>query len=130
VSQRGYWLKDHFVTIPFQSGTKSHPDLKDVPLVSELASSEEGRRILEFMNSDAGVGWSVVAPPDVPAERITTLRAAFNRTMADPEYLAEARKRGFETNSATGQELEAIVSRTIATPAEALVRLKNILESK
>jgi len=130
VSQRAHWLKDHFVVIPFQSGTKSHPDLKDVPLVSELATSEEGRRILEFMNSDAGIGWSVVAPPGVPADRVAVLRAAFDQTMADPDYLAEAKKRGFETNSATGPELEAIVARTIATPAEALTRLKNILESK
>jgi len=72
----------------------------------------------------------VVAPPGVPADRVAVLRAAFDQTMADPDYLAEAKKRGFETNSATGPELEAIVARTIATPAEALTRLKNILESK
>jgi tripartite-type tricarboxylate transporter receptor subunit TctC len=126
-SQRAQWLKDNFVVTPFQSGTKSHPELKGVPLVSELATSEEGRRILEFQNSDAGIGWSVVAPPGVPAERVAVLRAAFDKTMADPEFLAEAKKRGFEINPATGQELEAIVARTMSTPASALVRLKQIL---
>ncbi|MCC6890438.1 MAG: hypothetical protein IT536_18080 [Hyphomicrobiales bacterium] len=130
VSQRAHWLRDKFVVIPFQSGIKSHPELKGVPLVSELATSEEGRRILEFQNSDAGIGWSVVAPPSVPAERVAILRAAFNKTMSDPEFLADAKKRGFEVDPATGEELEAIVARTIATPAAALIRLKAILAVK
>jgi tripartite-type tricarboxylate transporter receptor subunit TctC len=129
-TQRAHWLKDKFVVIPFQSGIKSHPELKGVPLVSDLATSEEGRRILEFQNSDSGIGWSVVAPPTVPANRVAVLRAAFNKTMVDPEFLADAKKRGFEVDPAAGQELEAIVGRTIATPAEALTRLKNILAVK
>ena len=127
LSQRAHWLQEKFVVIPFQSGIKSHPDLKGVPLVGELALTEEGRRILEFQNSDAGIGWSVVAPPGVPADRIAILRAAFDRTVADPAFLADAKKRNFEVNPATGQELETIVARTIATPAEALARLKQIL---
>jgi tripartite-type tricarboxylate transporter receptor subunit TctC len=126
-SQRAHWLKDEFVVIPFQSGIKSHPELKGIPLVSELATSEEGRRILEFQNSDAGIGWSVVAPPNVPADRLAILRAAFDKTMADPTFLADAAKRKFEVNPATGKELQSIVARTIATPAEALVKLKKIL---
>jgi tripartite-type tricarboxylate transporter receptor subunit TctC len=126
-TQRAQWLKDKFVVTPFQSGIKSHPELKGIPLVSELATSEEGRRILEFQNSDAGIGWSVVAPPGVPAERVALLRAAFDRTMADAEFLADAKKRGYEINPGTGQELETIVTRTLATPAEALGRLKQIL---
>jgi tripartite-type tricarboxylate transporter receptor subunit TctC len=128
-SQRAHWLKDKFVVIPFQSGIRSHPELKGVPLVSELATSAEGRRILEFQNSDAGIGWSVVAAPNVPAERIAVLRAAFDKTMVDPAFLADAAKRKFEVNPATGKELEAVVARTIATPAEALVTLKKILAS-
>jgi tripartite-type tricarboxylate transporter receptor subunit TctC len=129
-TQRERWLKEKFVVVPFQAGVRSHPELKGIPLVSELATGEEGRRILEFQNSDAGIGWSVVAPPNVPAARVAILRTAFDRTMRDPEFLAEAQKRGFEINPATGQELEAIVGRTIATPADALVRLKNILAAK
>jgi tripartite-type tricarboxylate transporter receptor subunit TctC len=126
-SQRAHWLADHFVVIPFQSGLKSHPELKGVPLIAELARTEEGRRILEFQNSDAGIGWSVVAPPNVPAARLAVLRQAFDKTIADPEFVAEAQKRGLEINPATGAELEAVVARTVATPPEALTTLKNIL---
>jgi tripartite-type tricarboxylate transporter receptor subunit TctC len=126
-TQRAQWLRDKFVVIPFQAGVTSHPELADVPLIGTLALTEEGRRIFEFQNSDAGIGWSVVAPPNVPAERLALLRRAFDAMAADPEFRAEAQKRGLDVTPASGQALEAIVNRTIATPPEALVTLKRIL---
>ena len=126
-SQRAQWLKEHFVVIPFQAGLKSHPDLADVPLIASLATTEEGRRIFEFQNSDSGIGWSVVAPPNVPAERVTVLRQAFDKMIVDPEFLAEAQKRGLEITPSSGKELEEIVNRTISTPAEALQTLKKLI---
>src|SRR5262249_41172251 len=93
-AQRAQWLRDKVVVIPFQAGVASHPELKDVPLIGSLAKTEEGRRIFEFQNSDSGIGWSVVAPPNVPRERVAVLRAAFERMKTDPEFLADAGKRG------------------------------------
>src|SRR5438093_3521075 len=69
-TQRAQWLRDKFVVIPFQAGVTSHPELADIPLIGTLAKTEEGRRIFEFQNSDAGIGWSVVAPPNLPPERV------------------------------------------------------------
>jgi tripartite-type tricarboxylate transporter receptor subunit TctC len=126
-TQRAQWLRDKFVVIPFQAGITSHPELADVPLISTLARTEEGRRIFEFQNSDAGIGWSLVAPPNVPPERVALLRRAFDAMVADPEFRADAQRRGLDVASATGEALEAIVNRTIATPAEALMTLKTIL---
>jgi tripartite-type tricarboxylate transporter receptor subunit TctC len=128
-TQRSQWLRDRFVVIPFQAGIKSHPELTQVPLIASLATSEEGRRIFEFQNSDAGIGWSVVAPPNVPAERVTVLRQALEKTLADPDFLADAQKRGLDVTPASGKELEDIVNRTVATPASALVTLKKLLAS-
>ena len=125
-TQRAQWLRDKFVVIPFQAGITSHPELSDVPLIGTLAASEEGRRIFEFQNSDAGIGWSVVAPPNVPPERVAVLRRTFDAMVADPEFRAEAEKRGLDVTPAKGRALEAIVNRTIDTPAEALVTLKKI----
>jgi hypothetical protein len=55
---RAVWLKEGKITVPFQTGLKRHADMPQLPLVSELATSEEGRRILEFMNSDSSIGWN------------------------------------------------------------------------
>jgi tripartite-type tricarboxylate transporter receptor subunit TctC len=126
-TQRAQWLRDKFVVIPFQAGVTSHPELADVPLIGTLAKTEEGRRIFEFQNSDAGIGWSLVAPPNVPPDRVALLRRAFDAMAADPEFRADAEKRGLDVTPARGEALTAIVNRTIATPAEALVTLKTIL---
>jgi hypothetical protein len=126
-SQRTQWLRDNFVVIPFQAGITSHPELANVPLIGSLARTEEGRRIFEFQNSDAGIGWSVVSPPNVPPDRVAVLRRAFDAMVVDPEFRAEAEKRGLDITPAAGEALEAIVSRTIDTPTEALVTLKKIL---
>jgi len=126
-TQRAHWLSGGTVVIPFQAGIKSHPELAGVPLIASLALSEEGRRIFEFQNSDAGIGWSVVAPPNVPADRVAALRQAFDKMVADPEFLSDAHKRGLEITPASGRELDEIVGRTIATPVSALVTLKKLI---
>jgi hypothetical protein len=120
-------VRDNFVVVPFQTGIKRHPDMPQLPLISDLATTPQGQRILEFMNSDSSIGWNVVAPPNVPADRVAVLRKAFDDTVADPEFLAEAQKRGLEIVSGPAEEVEAVVAQTVGTPPEALAALKTIL---
>jgi tripartite-type tricarboxylate transporter receptor subunit TctC len=124
------WLSEGKIVVPFQTGLKRHPDMPQLPLVSELATDDEGRRILEFMNSDSSIGWNVVAPPNVPADRVAVLRKAFDETMQDPEFLAEAEKRGLEIVASRGEEMQQVVSRTVATSPQAIDRLKAIVGGK
>src|SRR3954471_12390682 len=74
---RGAWLNEGRIVVPFQTGLKRHPEMPDLPLASDLAASDEGKRILEFMSSDSSIGWNVTAPPGVPADRVAVLRRAF-----------------------------------------------------
>jgi tripartite-type tricarboxylate transporter receptor subunit TctC len=124
---RGEWLKDGRIVMPFQTGLKRHADLPQLPLISDLATGDEGRRILQFMNSDASVGWNVVAPPDVPADRVAVLRAAFDATMSDPDFLADAQKLGLEIVPGRGDEVQRTVERTLTTPPELVARLAAII---
>jgi tripartite-type tricarboxylate transporter receptor subunit TctC len=126
-SQRGRWLREGYVVIPFQAGVKPHPELANIPMVDTMASTDESRRVIEFQSSDTGIGWSLVAPPDLPPERVSVLRHAFDKMLGDPDFLADAQQRGLEVTPANGQELEALVSRTVATSADALETLKRIL---
>jgi tripartite-type tricarboxylate transporter receptor subunit TctC len=127
---RGAWLAGGKIVVPLQTGLKRHPDMPDLPLISELATDEEGRRILEFMNSDSSIGWNVVAPPNVPGERVALLRSAFDETMRDPQLLAEAERRGLEILPAAGEAIQGVVARTVSTPPEAIERVRRILASK
>ena len=126
----GSWLADGSIVVPFQTGLKPHPDLPRLPLVSALATSEEGRQILQFMNSDSSIGWTMVAPPNVPADRMATLRQAFDATMQDPEFLAEAKMRGLEIVAGSGAEVQEVVRQTIAVAPQAIERVKAIINTK
>jgi tripartite-type tricarboxylate transporter receptor subunit TctC len=126
-STRAEWLKDGRIVVPFQTGLKRHADLPDLPLISDLAQSDDGRRILEFMNSDASVGWNVIAPPEVPADRVAALRGALAATMRDPDFLADAQKQGLEIVPGSGEEVAAVVARTLATPHDLVARVAAIV---
>jgi tripartite-type tricarboxylate transporter receptor subunit TctC len=71
----------------------------------------------------------MLAPPDVPADRIAVLRQAYDATMQDPAFLKEAAAMGFEVNAQTGEKIETLVKATMATPrnivdkAEAMSKL-------
>jgi tripartite-type tricarboxylate transporter receptor subunit TctC len=124
---RGEWLKDGRITVPFQTGLKRHADLPDLPLISDLASSDDGRRILEFMNSDSSVGWNAIAPPEVPTDRVAALRSAFDATVRDPDFLADAQKQGLEIVPGRGDEVREVVEHTLATPPELVARIAAII---
>jgi tripartite-type tricarboxylate transporter receptor subunit TctC len=68
-------------------------------------------------------------PPDVPAERVTALRRAFDATMKDPAFLAEAEKLQIEILPMTGEALQALVSELAATPPEVVARVKAALDA-
>jgi tripartite-type tricarboxylate transporter receptor subunit TctC len=127
---RGEWLKDGRIVVPFQTGLKRHADLPDLPLISDLAVNDDGRRILEFMNSDSSVGWNVIAPPGVPADRVAALRSAFDATVRDPDFLADAQKQGLEIAPGPGDEVAQVVERTLATPPELVARVAAIVAGK
>jgi tripartite-type tricarboxylate transporter receptor subunit TctC len=123
-------LNEGKVVVVMQSGGKRNPDLREIPLVAEMASAEQARRILQFIDSDSAIGWSVVAPPGVPSERVTALRDAFDRMVKDEKFLAEAQARHLDILPSTGAELEALVRHTLATPPEDITMIKNLLSAK
>jgi tripartite-type tricarboxylate transporter receptor subunit TctC len=123
-------LAEGKLIVVMQSGLKRNPDLGDVPLVGELSPTEQGRRILEFVDSDSGIGWSVLAPPGVPLDRVAALRQAFDRMVTDPKFLAEAEKRHLDVVPSTGQEIDALVRRTLAVPQADIDAMNKLLAAK
>lgn len=119
-STRPQWLADKKIFIPVQFALEKHPDLKDVPLILDLAKNERQRQILEVVFSGQPMGRPYVAPPGVPADRVKALREAFNAMMKDPEFLAEADKAKLEIELVTGETVEKIVARVTAMPKDVL----------
>jgi predicted Zn-dependent protease with MMP-like domain len=92
-----------------QYSLSKHADLPNVPLVMDLAKTDEQRNILKLIFGRQVMGRPFAAPPDVPKDRVAMLRKAFMDTMADKEFLAEAEKAKFEITPVSGDSIESLV---------------------
>jgi tripartite-type tricarboxylate transporter receptor subunit TctC len=102
----------------YQMGLARHKELPDLPLVMDFARNERERRILALNFAVNEVGYSFMAPPDVPAEQLAVLRTAFRRTMADPAVIAEATKQHLDINYIPPERLQTIFDELYASPPE------------
>jgi tripartite-type tricarboxylate transporter receptor subunit TctC len=107
---RRFWIDEHKVNLLMQYSLAKHRDLPDVPLVMDLAKTDEQRTILKLIFGRQVMGRPFAAPPGVPKERVELLRKAFMDTMADKDFLAEAEKAKFEITPVSGEKIEALVA--------------------
>jgi tripartite-type tricarboxylate transporter receptor subunit TctC len=124
--QRPDWIADHRLNILVQLASKRSPELADVPLLIEHATTERQRRIVNVILSRQAMGRPVVAPPVLPEDRKQALRRAFDATMTDPEYLAEATARSLEVNPVSGVDLK-LLDDLYATPPEIISEIRAII---
>jgi tripartite-type tricarboxylate transporter receptor subunit TctC len=121
--QKAAWIDSGELFILYQMGLKKHPDLPDVPLVTDLAENNEQRQILELEFTGFQLGRPYFLPAGVPADRVTQMRRAFDATMKDKELIAEAEKLDLEVNPTNGEEMQAILKRVYATPKNLVAKL-------
>ena len=124
------WLRDRFISVLYQCALERHPDLPDTPTDVELGMTPEAKQILAFYTSSAAIGRSILAPPGIPAERVKVLRAAFDATVKDPEFLAEIEKAQQEFQPASGEALQKLIESTASVPAAIVGRTEAILRGK
>jgi tripartite-type tricarboxylate transporter receptor subunit TctC len=121
------WVKEKKIIVLVQVGLKRAPDLPDVPLLYELAGNDMDRQVLTFLSADTAIARALVASPDTPRERVTALRRAFDATMQDPEFLAEAEQAKLDIVPLTGEESQKIADQIVNTPPEVIARAKLLL---
>jgi tripartite-type tricarboxylate transporter receptor subunit TctC len=124
---RADWWRDGKVRILLQFGADRLPALLDVPTVAELAAGEADRALLRFYAVKFNMARPLAAPPDVPPERLAALRAAFDATMKDPQFLDEAQRIGLEVNPLSGEGIAALIARVQSTPQGVVDRLRELL---
>jgi tripartite-type tricarboxylate transporter receptor subunit TctC len=115
-AQKGDWIRDGKL-IPFlQVASASLPDLPGVPLMVDLAKREDDRKIMNFFFAPNEFGRPYFLPPDVPKDRVEAVRRAFDATMKDPDFLADAAKANITLNPITGEEMDKLLSEITSTP--------------
>lgn len=127
VQERPDWIKEKKINILVQVGAVREKDLPHVPLMHELAKTDEQRALLNLISSPVRIGRPYVAPPELPPERIATLRRAFDALMTDPAFLAEAKHLSLDVNPQTGAAVAAIVDETVNLPPSLLARAKALV---
>jgi tripartite-type tricarboxylate transporter receptor subunit TctC len=124
------WLRNRDVNILVQYGIERHSELSDVPSLLEVADTPEARQILAFYVSGAEVGRSLLATPGIPADRVATLRTAFNAMLKDPEFLSEVERSGQEFQPASGATVQKLIAETANAPRAIVERTEAILRAK
>jgi len=124
------WIEDKKVRVLAQWALKKHPELPDVPLILDVAQSEADRAALKLVIARLEYGRPFFMPPNVPPERVAAVRRAFDATMKDPAYLAEADKLKIDIDPLRGEDVAALVEQVTRTPADTVARVRTALEHR
>jgi tripartite-type tricarboxylate transporter receptor subunit TctC len=124
------WIKDKKIFILVQIAMRRDPELADVPTMIELANNEADRQVMEFLSADIPISRAYVTTPGTPPDRVEALRRAFDATMKDPLFLAEAAKSNTDINPSTGEESQKFAAMIANTPPSVLAKAKMILDVK
>ena len=99
-----------------QTGTQKLRDYEEVPLLRDLASAEDQRRVFDFISGAGAIDRPLATGPGVPADRVAALRRAFDATLADPAFQKDAGLQALEISPMTGEEVTRIVQGMIGAP--------------
>src|SRR5262245_35184272 len=124
------WIADKKIRIIAQWALKKSPELADVPLFLDLAKTDAERAALALMLARLEYGRPFFLPPNVPAARVEALRRAFDATMKDPAYLAEADKLKIDVEPLSGEQVAALVGQVSRTPPDTVARVRAALEHR
>jgi tripartite-type tricarboxylate transporter receptor subunit TctC len=130
MSTHRVWLEEKKMTVLAQLALQKHPDLPDVPLIIDLAKTDEQKQILKLIFARQVMGRPYLAPPGIPADRAEALRKAFMDTMSDKDFLADAEKAQLEITPVDGAALQKLVAEVYATPPEIAQKAAAILGAK
>jgi tripartite-type tricarboxylate transporter receptor subunit TctC len=129
---RGQKMQNHELTILLQWGTMKDPEIssymkREIPLILELAKNDLDYKALSFITSSATLGRPFAAPPGIPEDRLRMLRRAFDETMKDPQFLAEAGKASMDIKPLSGEAVQELATEVAQAPPERLERAKELI---
>jgi hypothetical protein len=125
------WRKNKFTNILIQTGTKRDPRLKESPTIYEVMDrykvGEAGRSLAKVILASGDFGRPLVFAPGVPADRVKIIRDAFDKTVTEGAFLAEAERRRLEIDPTRWDEMESLAKDVMATPPDVVARMRKLL---
>ena len=123
------WLKTGKIKHLIQYGPRI-PELPDVPSIGDLVKSEDGKKMIKFIEVCELIGMGFWVAPEVPKDRVAALRTSFMATMNDPAFLADAKKRRAPIAPISGAELVKVVNNGLNVSPELVAKMKAAFEFK
>jgi len=121
------WVRDRKINLFVRFSRNLTPDMpKDLIYAGSLISDQETKATYDLLMSGAEIGRPYIGPLNLPRDRLEALRAAFNATMKDPEFLADAQRQRLEVNPQTGEEVAEQIAQIYKTPSAAIKRARTI----
>jgi hypothetical protein len=117
------------IVIILGADTPNHPLLQGVPAAETLATTDDARTLLRVVNSPGQMTRPFAFAPGVPADRVAAIRTAFDKVVADPEFLEEAKRASVDIEPNTGEQVTQLVQAVFNTPPDVQAKLKELLKS-
>ena len=123
------WLTGHSVNIVVQAALKKEPEIAAVTLATDPVSNPEQLQIIRLLLASQAIARPFIAQPEIAANRKSALIAAFDATMRDADFLAEAQKLNFEIHPVSAATIDALLAEVYATPKDVLSRAAKAISS-
>jgi tripartite-type tricarboxylate transporter receptor subunit TctC len=127
--QNSAYLTERKIRLVLQFGRQRSAELPDVPTAAEWADSENDKRLFQFYGIKYEMSYPVMVVPGVPAERVAALRAAFDDTMTDPSYQADAKRAGLGVNPLRGVAMHDLMQVINDMPADLIAQLRALISA-
>ncbi len=121
------WLKENKINMLYQSGLEKHSEIPQVPLAIDFSRTPDDRKVAELFFAAEDIGYTYLAPPDVPPDRLAAIREALAKAFRDPELISEARKAGLDINPVTWQRMTKVISDAYSAPEPIRKRLRETI---
>ncbi len=127
-ASRPDWIAGKKLNVIVQMSMEKLPELSDVPAVLDLVTDPARKRVLELILIRQETGRPLATAPGAPPERLAALRKAFDETMRDPEFLADAERNQMEIEPLTGAQIDAFLEKAYATPPDIVAQAAALLD--
>ncbi len=127
ISSNQDWVDQKKINILVQIGFKPEPEITQVPLLIDLVQSPPDKQIATVVTLPTALGYTNWLAPEVPAGRMKLLREAYDATLRDKAFLAEAAQHAMMIRPQTGPEIAALIKQAAAVPKPVLERTAQLL---
>lgn len=119
-AQHGDWLQGKKINVLLQGSPEKDPELSSVPTADDFAKTTAQKQVLDFVQASQMMARPFAAPPGIPPDRKAVLRTAFDDTMKDPAFLADAKRIGVDIKPVSGAEIDRLIAGLYATPKDVI----------